>query len=459
VVPVAPVTEISAAFADGVPLEERGWWPTAVGLAASWLALVQVVLWWLDRFPVPRTLWGDENGYLDSALKLLAGDPGWWLEPLWPPLYSQFLAGLLWIGGGSLTVVVLVQSGLLIATAVLLGDLTRRVCGSRAAGMAVVVLTLGYPPLVAFSHYLWPEVLHLFLFSALLWLMAVRGESRAWCAVAGVALGLALLSKSLLMPFVPVLFVAMVWGSRLGPGVLRVGLVLGMAALTVAPTVIANAKRTGTPMIANSARFNIWVGLNDVGRENFRHDVVWPEYQRWEASAGSYAARDRILQTRIREFVRDRGWVAVVRNQASKQYFRFFHAGCYLTDQLPGGAAQELANAGYLGAGPVVGRAVKSATVASILLLFAVVPAGLILGGCRSNRWVRSLILFLVFNLVLFMWLHVKTRYRIQMLPAAFVGIGCLVAWIEAGFRPRPSVASSVAAGLVVVVLMWFALG
>ena len=319
-------------------------------------------MWWLDRYPVPRVLWGDENGYLGSAERLLAGDPGWWLEPLWPPLYSQFLAGVLWVGGGSLTVVVLVQIALLMATAVLLGDLTRRLCGSRAAGITVVVLTLGYPPLVAFSHYLWPEVLHLFLFSALLWLMVVRGASRAWCAVAGVVLGLALLSKSLLMPFVPVLLLTMVWGSRPGRAIIRIGLVLGLAAATVAPTVIANAKRTGSPMIANSAAFNIWVGLNDVGRESFRHDVVWPEYQRWTASADTYAERDRILRSRIVEYVRNRGWFTVFRNQVSKQYFRLFHAGCYFTDQLIGGGAQRQSGAGYVGAGSAVSRVVKSTT-------------------------------------------------------------------------------------------------
>ena len=457
--PAPPVVGTSRVLGDGVPLEERKWWPGAVSLAAAWVALVQTVAWFLDRYPAPRVLWGDENGYLNSALRLLAGDPGWWLEPLWPPLYSQFLAGLLWFGGGSLTAVVLAQQALSVATAVVLGDLARRLCCSRAAGITVVVLSLGYPPLVAFNHYLWPEVLHLFLFSAVLWMMVVRGERRTWCAVAGVVLGLALLSKTLLMPFVLVLLLTMVWGKRPGQAVIRIGLVLGMAGATVAPTVVSNARRTGSPMIANSAAFNIWVGLNDVGRESFRHDVVWPEYQRWEASAETYADRDRILRSQIGEFVRDRGWFTVLGDQLSKQYFRLFHAGCYFTDQLPGGAAQRQSEAGYLGAGSALSTVVRATTMAAILLLFVAASAGLVLGGCRSNRWVRAMVLFLVFNLMLFLLLHVKTRYRIQMLPAAFVGVGCLVAWIEAGFRPRPSPARVAATGVVIGLLMWFALG
>ncbi len=302
-------------------------------------------------------------------------------------------------------------------------------------------------------------MLHLFLFSALLWLLAFRGKSRFWCAVAGVVLGLALLCKSLLMPFIPVLLLAMVLGRRPGPTVTRVGLVLGMTAVTVAPTIIANFERTGTPMIADSAAFNIWVGLNDVGRESFRHDVVWPEYQQWTASADTYADRDRIMRSQIGEFVRDRGWIAVAKNQLSKQYFRLFHAGCYFTDQLPGGAAHVQSAAGYIGTGRRLGGALAAVTIAAILALYVAAATGLMVGGWRDNRWVRTLVVFLAYNLALFFFLHVKTRYRIQMLPVAFVGVGFLVAWLEAGCRPRPSGARVAATAAVVVILIWFALG
>ena len=97
--------------------------------------------------------------------------------------------------------------------------------------------------------------------------------------------------------------------------------------------------------------------------------------------------------------------------------------------------------------------------VAAILLLTVAAPLGLFLGGCRRHRWVRVLLVFLAYNLALFLFLHVKTRYRIQMAPAAFVGVGCLVAWIEAGCRPRPGWWRAVAAAVVVALLLWFALG
>jgi hypothetical protein len=231
-----------------------------------------------------------------------------------------------------------------------------------------------------------------------------------------------------------------------------------LAAVTVAPTIIANARRIGTPSIANSASFNIWVGLNDVGRESFRHDIVWPEFKRWRASAETHVERNRIVRQQIRDLVRDRGITAVVRNQLSKQYFRLFDAGCYLMDQLPGGVAYESGRAGYFGIGGDLGRALSVGTRGSIVVLLVVAPVGLVFGR-GSRRWIRTLVLFLLYNLALFLWLHVKTRYRIQMLPAAFVGVGCLVAWAEAGWRPPPSVARACGAVVLVAVLIWFALG
>lgn len=442
-----------------VLFEQRRWWPWVVGVSAAWITLLHATLWWIDRHPVPRTLWGDEATYLTSAMRLLAGDPLWWPEPLWPPLYPQFLAGLVWLGGESMVLVVLVQGLLLAVTAVLLFDLVSRLTQSRAAGFVAAVVTLGYPPLAAFSHYLWPEIVHLFLFVVLLWILVARVETAWWCAVAGVALGLALLSKSLLLPFVPVFLVAAVWGRPWRHAVVAVVLVSALAAATVAPTVIANARRLGTPSIANSATFNLWVGLNDVGRESFRNDVVWPEFQRWVASADTHAARDRILRSQIRDFVRERGFASVLADQFSKQPFRLFNAGCYFTDQLPGGAAQTQAGAGYLGLGPRAGGVLTVVVLCSVLGMYVVAAMGLAFGGCRGARWVRVLLLFIAYNLVLLLFLHVKTRYRIQMLPAALVGVGCLVAWIEAGWRPRPTATRLVAAVGVISLLFWFALG
>jgi len=40
------------------------------------------------------------------------------------------------------------------------------------------------------------------------------------------------------------------------------------------------------------------------------------------------------------------------------------------------------------------------------------------------------LLLFFAYNLIIFLWLHVKSRYRIQLLPVFFIGSGCAVDWV-----------------------------
>jgi hypothetical protein len=50
----------------------------------------------------------------------------------------------------------------------------------------------------------------------------------------------------------------------------------------------------------------------------------------------------------------------------------------------------------------------------------------------RDRRWLTVLLLFLVYNLAMFFWLYVKTRFRIQMMPVFFMGAGAAIAYLEA---------------------------
>jgi hypothetical protein len=65
------------------------------------------------------------------------------------------------------------------------------------------------------------------------------------------------------------------------------------------------------------------------------------------------------------------------------------------------------------------------------------------------------------YNLAVFLWLHVKTRYRIQMLPVFFIGCGCAVDWLRlrlgGGDPPPPSTAAWVAAVVLALLLEFLA--
>lgn len=412
---------------QGATVPRRAWFAVAAAAVG-----VHGTLWWLDTHPAPRALWGDEVRYLASARALLAGDPSWRPDPLWPPLYPRFIAGLTALGGPELAWVRIVQTLLLAAAAVLLADLTRRVSGSRLAGFVAGSLALIYPPLVGFAHFLWPEVLHLFLLLAVVWILVARSDRPAWCGVAGVAAGLALLTKSLLLPFLPVLGLAAFARRPVGPAVGRAAVFLIAAILTVTPTVLEQHRRTGRLMIADSSSFNLWVGLNDRARRNFDIDVVSGLWEEYAASGDSFAERDAILRARIRQFLDSRPWPSILRAQLGRQYFRLFDKDSYLTDQLPGGAATERYGAGYRRASPAVARAVRLASYTSYALLLVAAPLGLLCWRYRDRRWLAVLLLFVLYNLGIFLWLHVKSRYRIQLAPVAFLGAGGAAALLAA---------------------------
>lgn len=383
-------------------------------VAAFIALLLHAALAVAGRFPSPRHLWGDEITYAEAARRISAGLPAN-LDLLWPPLYPRFLS---WLGApGSLLGVTLVQALALLGASLLLRDLVSR---SGAPGLPADLagfLLLADPSTAAFAHYLWPEVLHLFLFLFATWIVVARGGRALWLVLLGFVLGAALLLKSLLGPFLPLLLYPVVvsakgWRRLANPALALVGVV----AFTL-PVRIANLRREGTFVVADSARFNLWVGLNDRSRRNLVDEIVGEEYGRWRASGASLAERNAATGRRIREYVTDRGIPAILADQLGKQYFRLFDKGSFLTDQLPGGAIAAQGY-GYVDPPPVLAAGLRGAAVVAGIGILLAAAAGLVLAPRPLGTPLRLLGLFLVYNLGLFLVLHVKTRYRVQLAPS-----------------------------------------
>ena len=415
---------------------------------------LQILLLALDTPARPRALWGDEVMYADLARRLAAGQDAR-PEPLWPPAYPRFLAVALALGGGSPLLARCLQMALLAASALLLRDLTRRLTGSAMAGGVAAALLVLDPQVGAFAHFLWPEVPHLFLFLLAAWVLVARGERPIWLAAAGVVLGLALLTKSLLGPFLPVLLVPLLPGAgRRGAG--RVAIVLLAAAATVAPTAIGNARR-GEPLMADSSRFNLWVGLNDRSRKDMVDEVVGDEYRRYLESAPTTAARARVLDARIRGLVAERGWPALLRAQLGRQYFRLMDKDSFFTDQLPGGAIARMGY-GYRGVPSAVAALLRAWSYALYAAVLVAAALGLAAAPPRG-AWHRALVAFLAYNAAVFLLLHVKSRYRVAFLPVLYLQAGAFVGWCLAarGSRESPSSSAWAAAGAAAVLALFLA--
>ncbi|HEV8239007.1 MAG TPA: glycosyltransferase family 39 protein [Thermoanaerobaculia bacterium] len=438
----------------------RRFW-IAVGVAAL---LLQLALLWIEWRPAPRKLWGDEGTYWTAAEQLRAGgSPD--LHLIWPPLYPHVLAALMPLSGGTRLAAQLAQIALLVAAALFLRALGRALLpgaelanGIHAGDVAAALLLLD-PQVAAFGIFLWPEALHLALFLFAFWALVTRGSRWEWLVAAGVALGLALLTKSLLLGFVPVLLVPLALEGRWPRRLLKPAVVAAAVSLTLLPVQLGHRARYGEATVADSSAFNAWVGLNDRSRRNFVDEIVGDELGVYLQSAPDPATRAAIAREKIRRLVKERGVAGVLRAQLSRQYFRLFDRDSFLTDQLPGGAiAARPDGYGFAAPSAWLGAALRGWSLALYATLLVAAALGIATVPAENRRWLAVAVLFLAYNLALFLVLHVKTRYRVPMMPVVDLFAAATVAWWWTR-RPRRGAAAWAMGAALAALLLFVAFG
>lgn len=368
-----------------------------------------------------RHLAGDEKMYWaqSRAVESLGADQ------LWPPLYSLILR---WLGGAGDGLVIQVQLFLLVACCGLLGligsflELPANATAFAASGLFFV------PGAASMACFLWPEVFHLFFFLLCLACLLAKSPGRVLNSVAGVALGLALLTKSLLTFFVPFLLAWVVWVAAKRRRWLEPVLFFVALALVTAPTIVENGRSTGRWVIADSSTFNLWLGLTGTSRHSQVDGRPWRSLLEYRASSSDPRKREAILRARVRGEVEERGVISVFMRQLGKQYFLLFDQESTLTEQMPGGRLAQ--NGDGLIMSPESSRFFRfwSATFHAVLL--ALFGAGLALAPWRKILAQPGMILllaYLAYNLLIFLGLHVVSRYLFQILPAMLIFAGFAV--------------------------------
>lgn len=396
-----------------------------------------------------RPLVADEIRYHERALALSRGEL---VRPtfLWPPLQEAFLAGLYRLFGDAPAAERVVQGLLLLAAALLLRRLLLAAGASRVGADVGAALLLLDPQVAAFAQYLWPEVPHLFLFLSAAALLLLGEPRPGRLLAAGGCLGLALLAKSLLFPFVlPLAVVAAARGSGL-PGrrrLLAAAAFLSGVALLLAPVSALHRARWGTWRIADSAAFNVLVGLEDPPSRTDWDSVPSRELAWWEASGATPEERDRATWARIRRKLDSEGVATVLSSQLRKQYVRLLDSSSFFTDQLPGGRW-----AGDRSPTPLT-RGLRAWASFAHGAGLALLAAGVAAYPWRE-RWRQALLpaLLLAYAAGLFLVLHVKTRYRVPLFPALAFFAAFAVTFASRSRRwPRLAVALAAGAGLVAV--------
>lgn len=416
-------------------------------------------------------LWADEGQYVVQAVALerfgfYLGSPSW----VWPPGYPAFLAACLGLFGElGLLAAKLVQIGLSAVIGVSVMVLARRLFSERAALVAGVTWAL-YMPLIAYTHYLWPETLFLVLLlpAVCLFLSVVgpRGvaDGAPWrLALAGALIGGTLYLKEAALPLLVLLPLILVAAGERSMGERVAGaavLVLG-AVVVVLPWTLRNYEVYGRVVPSGSTvGENLWQGVNahyinwdygGVGREELVRESrayvllarppkdaqAWPRSTAANtidrSSESSAAARDFVrahpgyyLRSRIKKLA---DWVTplsfFVRHQRNGMYPGSFGRWPI---RIPFVLWSLLATAGVLALGTVG--------------LFASLPRG-------APQWT---VLAVVATFLASVAVVSMSRYRVQVEPFLIVSAAGLV---SAGWPPRGLARTLGLVALGLLIVLW----
>jgi 4-amino-4-deoxy-L-arabinose transferase-like glycosyltransferase len=237
----------------------------------------------------------------------LAGVPSAYTQPL----YGWFLAAIYLPFGRSWLAVGIAQIVVAVLTALVVFEIGRRLQSTGVGLVAAIIATL-HPYVVWHDVHLNREVLDGLALAllALCALMAYERRSLPWAAATGVVAGLAILGNArlVLLPVAIAIYVA--WRSPLGHAVTAAALVVGMAAVVVAPWVVRNKVQVGCYAITTDSRA-LWKANNantrDVlDRGGWIDDVPelpgappWPELAADLTLSGKPTSVDECAQMRL----------------------------------------------------------------------------------------------------------------------------------------------------------------
>jgi 4-amino-4-deoxy-L-arabinose transferase-like glycosyltransferase len=401
---------------------------TGAGRALCWIlvsgAVLRLALWaWFQDLPL--NVW-DEQDYNQLAIRLVThGDYAsatGELVSLRPPLYPAFVASIYAVCGlENYQAVRFVQALLSLVTLYLAYRLGVLVSSRRVA----LVLAAGccfYPSLLGFNNLLLTETLFTLLLLAfcLTFVTALQRQSLGWLAWAGVVLGLAALTRSVVWLLPPLLALFLLWAwqtrvrSRLAAGAV---LVLTFAA-TIAPWAIRN-----TLLHKTFVTIDVMSGRN-FRMGNYQHT---PLFRSWDAIslAGDkswwhevqevYPASERQTQGQVDKLAFRQGVKFVLANPGvtfQRSIVRFFDFWG-LERELVAGAAH-----GFFGA------ISKSALALLAVLIFASYAAalllaiyGVFLAPPRDRRLHVFFLLVILFVCALHTIVFGHSRYHLPLMP------------------------------------------
>lgn len=408
------------------------------------LALAIVIRLAFVTFPADGVPFSDMQDYHEKACALLA--TGSYGAALRPPLYPLFLAAMYRFAGMGYASVRLVQAFMGVGVCLFTYMLARRLYGPRA-GVAAGLIVACYPSLVIYTCLLMSENLFMFLFTASLLVLIKTSPPRRGlsCFAAGVLLGLACLTRSVLVGFV---FVSALWLLIRRERMAALGIMLG-ALCAIAPWTARNwGYYHSIVPIDTYGGYNFLIGNNPDASGRQSRDVlvklrqtVWKKY-RDDAHRAAIGYKEGL-------------------NFIAANPRRFVDLGIRKMGYLYGPEIRELSwgySRNFFGPAPrwllvpVTAAVVAAFPILAVFALRGFCLRGVGIGGWRGGGGLLILAV-LYFSAAHFITFG-ESRFHLPFVPALAVFAGSLFQRREAAAEDRPArIARTVIAAVLLVLL------
>ena len=390
----------------------------------------------------------DAEDYVEWAVRAARGEAEVADVYYKAPLYPWVLSIAMRVGGASVDTAYVLNAVLGVASVLLLGLWTRRLCGPPW-GWVAAVLAAVYGPILYFEAQALPPALVIPLSTgALLALTSGHGlPGRRGAMLAGVVLGLLVLVRPSFAVWIPVAALWLAWRTR--PRAWRRALVVVLTATAVvAPVTLRNVVRGGAwvPVSANGG-INFYLGNNaDAARTSaLRPGLEWEELVRRvpEAERRGRARWDRWFARQAWSWVRQQP-LQFVAGLTSKT---LQYANVHEIDR-------NLDVRGFRARSRVLRGAPRYAWLAPWLLLG-------IVAAWRRGHAGRLVVLLAAASMAATVLFFVSERYKLDAiavtLPLAVGGFAAALASVRrrAGALPRTWSLALVAAGFLLAFPNW----
>lgn len=395
--------------------------------------LIQFLLFYFYYSPETKILAGDEERYLSTAKSILNGGD-WHPHFLWPPLQPITIAFFLKLFGDSLIALQVFQYLLIILSAFIVRDITYKESQDHTAAQIAFAILLLLPSWLAYSQYLWPEVIHITLFLSIVWINLYCSPSLFWMILSGIIIGIALLYKNLLLAFIPFLFwpqlVNIFYGNKRLKQIFSILIQLFVMLIVLSPVMIKSKSNHDSWLISNSSAFNIYAGIKDEARQNFVNVKVAEIYGEYMRSGDGFEQREDFIKEKIQLEVEEKGYFKIFATQVKKQYFRLFDFNSFLSYQFKGNTAEGQINKYAHNLDDGLPKLLIAFDKFLYLLILTAALANIIL-YLKNSVASQQMLIFLFYNLGLFLLLHVKTRFILPMIPIFAINSGLLFATLK----------------------------